>query len=305
MLSNETLLRRLERPVGPVDVVLDTDAYNEVDDQYAIAYLLRSAPDISTKAIYSAPFLNEKSTSPEDGMLKSHAEILKVSSLCGRDDLHEFTFKGSNRFLPDEKTPVVSAAAEDLVKRAMARPDDSPLYVLAIGAITNIASALLLEPAIAGRIVIVWLGGNSVDWPDNLEFNMTQDVAAARIVFGSGAPIVQLPCQGVVTHLTVTKPELEHWLVGKNPLCDHLAGYTISETESYAHGKPWSRVIWDIATVAWLRSDQFTCSRLMPIPVPEYDHRYGLSPDGHLYRYVYYVNRDAIFEDLFGLLTRR
>ena len=34
------LVKRLQRPAHPVDVVLDTDAYNEIDDQYAIAYLL-------------------------------------------------------------------------------------------------------------------------------------------------------------------------------------------------------------------------------------------------------------------------
>ena len=73
---------------------------------------------------------------------------------------------------------------------------EAPLYVVAIGALTNIASALLLEPAIAQRITLVWLGGNAWDWPDNQEFNAFQDVAADRVVFGSGAAVVQLPCQG-------------------------------------------------------------------------------------------------------------
>ena len=50
----------------------------------------------------------------------------------------------------------------DLVARGLGSPDDEPLYVVAIGAITNVASALLTEPALAGKIVVVWLGGHAL-----------------------------------------------------------------------------------------------------------------------------------------------
>ncbi len=70
---------------------------------------------------------------------------------------------------------------------------EKPLYVLAIGAITNVASAILKNPDIIDRIVIVWLGGNVLHWPENKEFNLYQDVAAARIIFECGAALVQLP----------------------------------------------------------------------------------------------------------------
>ena len=78
----------------------------------------------------------------------------------------------------------------------MAQPDDQPLYVVAIGAITNVASALLMKPEIAEKIVLVWLGGHAWTWPDTREFNLIQDVAAARVVFGCGVPLVQLSCMG-------------------------------------------------------------------------------------------------------------
>lgn len=80
----------------------------------------------------------------------------------------------------------------------MAYSAEKPLYVAAIGAITNVASALLLNPEIADRIVIVWLGGHALHWYDNAEFNIRQDVAAARVVFSSGAPLVIMPCMGLV-----------------------------------------------------------------------------------------------------------
>ena len=80
-MTNEMMLKMLERPAGCVDMVLDTDAYNEIDDQFAISYMLRSEEKLNVKAIYAAPFYNPNSTSPEDGMLRSYDEIKKIISL--------------------------------------------------------------------------------------------------------------------------------------------------------------------------------------------------------------------------------
>ena len=79
---------------------------------------------------------------------------------------------------------------------------------------------------------------------------MYQDVAAARVVMQSGVPFVQLPCIGVVSNFTVSKPELEFWLKGKTPLADYLAENTIKAADSYAMGTAWTRVIWDVTAVA-------------------------------------------------------
>ena len=53
-------------------------------------------------------------------------------------------FKGSDTYLTDPERPVHSDAAHDLVEKAMA--SDDLLYVVSIGEITNVASALMLEP---------------------------------------------------------------------------------------------------------------------------------------------------------------
>jgi len=299
----------LEVPKGKIDVVLDTDTFNEIDDQYAIAYMLRSDDKLNTKAIYAAPFFNSHSTSPEDGMERSYNEILKIVSLAGRDDLKSNIFKGSRTYLPDEKTPVVSPAAEDLAKRAMEYSKENPLYVVAIGAITNVASALLINPEIKERIVIVWLGGHAFHFYQPVkEFNMVQDVAAARVIFGCGAPVVQLPCAGVVSAFTVSKPELEYWLKDKNPLADYLARNTIREVEErpgYTE-RVWTRVIWDVTAVAWLlnEKDRFMVSSVEHAVIPEYDNEYAHSSTRHFMRYVYYIKRDALMGDLFAKLLK-
>lgn len=303
---SDTILSRLRAPQGVIDAVLDTDTFNEIDDQFALSYMLRSTERINTRAVYAAPFFNENSNGPEDGMLKSHAEIKTLLTLANREDLIPSAFEGSRGYLPDEKTPVDSPAARDLVARAAAYSPEHPLYVVAIGAITNVASALLMSPAIAENLVIVWLGGHALEWPDTNEFNMMQDVAAARVVFASGAAVVQLPCMGVVDRFTLTEPELHYWLIGKSPLCDHLANATIEAVHRYAKGKPWSRVIWDVTAVAWLLNDddRFMNSRVIPAPIPQYDHHYSLDPRRAPLRYVWNIKRDALMADLIEKLTK-
>lgn len=303
MLTTAQRLTLLECPKGKVDMVLDTDAYNEIDDQFAISYALGAKEKLNLLALYAAPFLNARSQSPLDGMEKSYEEILKLLKLAGE---HTPVFKGSDTYLPNETTPVESPAARDLAARAMAYSPEKPLYVVAIGAITNVASALLMQPEIADRIVVVWLGGHAIDWPDTKEFNMKQDVASARVVFGSGAPLVMLPCMGVVSAFTSTGPELTHWLKGKNALSDYLVEQTVDEANTYAAGRVWSRVIWDVTAVSWLLNDtgKLMQDRLIPTPIPEYDHHYGFDPRRPLCKYVYHIARDALLGDLFAKVTQ-
>lgn len=292
------------RPQGLIDLVLDTDAYNEIDDQFAIAYALSCPDRFRLQAIYAAPFHNRRSTGPADGMEKSYREILKLLRLAGKEQAALPVLRGATAYLPDEHSPVTNLAAEDLVRRAAAYSSERPLYVVAIGAITNVASALLMDPSIADRLVLVWLGGHAYHHTDTAEFNMKQDVAAARVVFNSAVPLVQLPCVGVTDVLTSTGPELRHWLTGRNPLCDYLLEQTVEEAERYAKGKPWSRVIWDVAAMAWLadREGAWLKERPEPRPLPGYDHRYQHPADRPPLNYVYRIHRDLVFEDLFHRL---
>ncbi|MBQ8508588.1 MAG: nucleoside hydrolase [Clostridia bacterium] len=298
-------IKMLESPKGVVDVVIDTDAYNEIDDQFAISYALCSPDRMTVQALYAAPFHNSRSTGPKDGMEKSYDEILKLLTLAKREDLKPLTFRGSVEYLPNETTPVESDAADDLIVRARGYSSENPLYVVALGAITNVASALIKAPDIAEKMVLVWLGGHAWHWNDTAEFNMKQDVAAARVVFGCGVPLVQLPCMGVVSAFTTTKPELEYWFADKNPLADYLAKNTIEEAESYAAGKPWSRVIWDVTAVAWVADrGGLLQSRLDFTPIPEYDHHYGFDTRRPLMRYVTHISRDALMLDLVNRIAK-
>jgi purine nucleosidase len=298
-LSPDRLLERLSPPRGPVSMVLDTDTYNEIDDQFAVVYSLLS-DHLSVEAIYAAPFHNSRSAGPADGMLKSYDEILRLLDRLDHPS-EGFVYHGSERYLEHLKTPVHSEAVDDLIGRATA-PRDGPLYVVAIGAITNIASALLLEPAIAEQIVIVWLGGHPHYWPDTREFNLGQDVLAAQVVFDCGAPVVQIPCKNVAEHLRTTVPEMETYVKGRGSIGDYLYQTFVDYRKDHF---AWSKVVWDISTIGYLNDPEWVPSEIRPSPVLLDNVTWGKEdPSRHPFRVAVDVHRDQVFGDLFRKLAR-
>ena len=305
-ISEDIRVSRLQPPVGKrVRMVLDTDTFNEIDDQFAVVYALEAKDRMDVEAIYAAPFHNNRSTGPADGMEKSYEEIQRLLGMLNQP-ADGLTYRGSDRFLKDQNSPCESDAARDLVRRAMDTPADAdPLYVVAIGAITNVASAILIEPSIVERIVVVWLGGNALYWPSTREFNLSQDIHASRLIFDCGVPLVHVPCQNVVTHLATTLPELRHYLSGAGQIGDYLVEIVDQYRGDHGGSGTWSKVIWDIAAVAWLVSPRFVGTDLVHSPILTDQHTWSRSTSRHLIRTVTGLDRDAIFNDLFRRIRER
>ncbi len=301
-LSAEFRERRLAYPQGRLRMVLDTDTYNEIDDQFALVYALLSPERLKVEAIYAAPFTNDRSTGPGDGMEKSYEEILRLLERL-RVSPEGFVFRGSTAYLAGRAEPERSPAALDLIEKALASPEDDPLYVVAIGAITNVASALLLEPEIIRHIVIVWLGGNPVHVPQVYEFNLGQDPRASAVIFDSGVPLIQIPCLGVASHLLTTKVELEDTIQGRNAISDFLyQRFCEYSSDHFA----WAKEIWDISTIAYLLDEAWIPTMLIPSPVLTEDLEYQAPPPGrHEIRVAWFVRRNPIFSDLFKKLASR
>lgn len=302
--NSATLEQLLAPPTGPVDAVVDSDTYNEIDDQFAVAYAMLSAPRINLEAIYAAPYLNERSTSPADGMQKSYEEIERILSRLKKDP-KGFVYAGSKEFMGAQPRVVPSPAASDLVQRAM-RPRQGPLYVITVGAPTNVSSAILMEPRITSRIVVVWLGGQPYDWPTAREFNLFQDIASSQILHNSRVPLVNIPTRNVSEHLRTTVAEVDHFLKGKSALAEYLRAEfaAFAKWKSPSAGYAWSKVIWDISAVAWLIEPKWVPTKVAPSPVLTAELTYRNEPGRHPVRVATGVNRDAIFNDLFGKLAR-
>jgi inosine-uridine nucleoside N-ribohydrolase len=281
-------------------MVLDTDTYNEIDDQFALVYALIS-PELDVLAVYAAPFKNSRSRGPGDGMEKSYEEILRILSRLGKSP-KGFAFKGSSHYLTDVKQPERSPAAMDLVERARKSSPKDPLYVVAVGAITNVSNAILIDPSIINNIVVVWLGGNGHHWPHQREFNFRQDLNASRVIFDSGVPFVQLPCTPIVTHFTTTVPEMERYVGGRGAIGDYLLKiFKEYRKDHFA----WSKVLWDMTAVGWLINDGWLPSDLVHSPIVTDNYTFSFDPSRHLIRTVNFVRRDPIFRDFFTKLEKQ
>lgn len=338
----ERMKKLAPRKGGILQVIIDSDTYNEVDDQFAITYALMSPERLNVQAVYAAPFssaffaqrLGMSETLPmtadlSEGMQQSLDESRKLHRLLGIDPIGR-TFPGSTEYMKSKDVPVNSEAARDLVKRAMNCEDT--LYVLAIGEITNVASAILMEPEIIKKIVIVWLAGQPLNWPTALEFNLGQDVLASQLILDCGVPLVLVPCMSVASNLTTTASELEYYIKGKSAVGTFLADTVISQLtpdmsnlwlslinvsynkglDDYAGESPKSesmlapsRIIWDISTVAYAVNHNWCPSTIVPTPVLKDDLTWDNSDASrHPMRVVNFVYRDAVFGDMFAKIQK-
>jgi purine nucleosidase len=299
-ISEIQRLKMLEKPPKGVSMVLDTDTFNEIDDQFALVYALLSKESFNLEAVYAAPFSNKRAENAARGMELSYEEILRILDKMDME-AEGLAFKGSSNYLSKDLKPEASPATDDLILRAMQHTPEDPLYVVPIGAITNIANAILLKPEITKNIVVIWLGGHAHNWPNTREFNMMQDKTAANVVFDSGVPLVQYPCMGVVSSFYTSVPEMEEYLEGHNDISEYLLE-TFKDYQKDHFG--WSKIVWDMTAISYLINRDWTPSQLVHAPMVSDFDTYSFDSNRHLIRMVYQIKRDPIFRDFFTKLQK-
>ena len=247
---------------------------------------------------------------PGRGMELSYEEILLVAEKMGIDCADK-VFRGSDRYLASYDEPVTSAAATHLIETARAASAESPLYVLAIGAVTNVASALLLAPEISERIVVVWTAGypTTITNITQPSFNMEQDMLSSQLLFDSGVPLVYLPGFHVGVQLGLSLPEMEAWVRGRGQIGDYLHWLYTNNPHFPLNGitdhfaRSW--IIWDLINFAWLIEPDWVPTRLIDAPYLSDDTRwYRQAAPRHVIREALDINRDAIYRDFFNKLEQ-
>lgn len=303
-------------------VVIDTDAANEIDDQFALAWALLSPTQLDVLAVYAAPFsfAHRRAALPQApvdappfnlpavGMQRSYDEIINVYDKLDLPSSGR-VWRGSAGYLPSANEPLRSDAVDHLIATARSSPPDQPLYVLALGCVTNIASALLLAPDIVDHIVVVWTSGFPSHAPHiNNSFNLEQDLPASQWLLDSGVPHVYLPGYHVGAQLRLSLPEVERYVQGRGPIGNYLHNlFTHNPLWPVLGGdgsKPHSWVIWDVINIAWMLNPEWVPSDLVRTPRLDSERRWQPDPTRHLMREAYGVQRDAIFNDLFAKLER-
>jgi purine nucleosidase len=273
-------------------MVIDTDAKNEIDDQYALALAITSPERFEIEGFVAANFDNARGG--PDGVEKSAREIELVLAKAGMSGRWP-VLRGSDPMQYQHK-PVESEGVDFIIERAMAGSTERPLWVVGLGAATNIASALLKEPRIIERIVVFW--HFRTRWPEKCwNFNVFGDVRAARLVFHS-------PCSFVLfdtgTYLTLPMEESAARLASCGDLGRYLHEYRLTDP---AFQKP-TKGFFDLGDVAALADPGLACWEETDCPEVRQDLVYDFT--GKLGRILrcYHVDRDRTFALLFDRIKR-
>ena len=287
-------------------VIIDTDTYNEMDDQYAIAYALGS-DRINVVAINAAGFYNMRSENFADGMEKSYEEIHRVLKMTKREGTCE-VFRGASKRITEDVNmkPVDNPASRNIIK--VAHESDELVYILATGCITNVTSAILMDPTILDNIFVIWLGGHCLEYPDLGEFNLYQDYRAGQLLINSGVKMLLLPAVGDVGHGTkalLIRREGMNAIKGDSE-CAVFFRETLPEefVGDYYEDGIWERTIWDIAAPAALSvPEAFTISEITA-PVFGDNQRYAFDATRHKILYMEKLNPEVVFADTFACISK-
>ena len=283
-----------KKEIERINVILDTDTYNEADDQFAVSYLIKSQDRFNIEAITVAPYHHDNDISIEEGQEKSYQEVLKICNWLNFDTQSK-VFKGSTDYISNgynEENDAVNKIIETALK-------NERTYIIAIGAITNVALAIKKAPDIIEKIEIIWLGGHSPICNNNKEFNFRQDVQAIKEIFESKIKLTIIPCKGVASNLKISIYELEYYLKGKNELCDYLCNRFYNDG---IHGIQTRRVIWDISVIAYLINKEWFEEKEMDCPKINKDLSYSFNRNDRKIKFVTYLDSDKIYIDLFEKL---
>ena len=187
-----------------VRVIIDTDAKNEGDDDFAILHHLLT-PQFDVRGICATHF-EVKTTQrglPPHSMERSYQEVCRLLNAAHIDDVP--VLHGCTAPLASPEDAPDCEAVEFLIQEAL-RDDPAPLYIAAQGAMTNIAAALNRAPEIASRMTVLWNGGGPYP-AGRPEFNVQQDPIACRVLLDSAVTVWQIP-QDVYARFEVSLSEL-------------------------------------------------------------------------------------------------
>lgn len=306
-------------------IVIDTDLTNEIDDEFALVYALRS--ELNIRGVYAAPYslspqlvaggavselaLNNyretlaefeldldaiETRLPAPGVQRAFDAAEDLVALVGGSHPTDGIFVGADRFLENKDDAILSDAAQHLI--ALLR-DNERVIVVANAALTNIASVVNTAPELSGKMTVIWTGAYPSYWPyENASFNLAQDPDAVRVVFESDAEVIYIPGYFVAEKLVTNLPEIEEKLLGKGPDADKL--YWLYEDHPlFGSHDTKTKVLWDLAGISWLTSPQhFLTKRTQRVTLGD-DWRWEKLV-GRSYFEVSDVLRDDVFKGFYG-----
>jgi purine nucleosidase len=296
-------------------VLLDTDANNELDDQHAIAYMLFSGD------VFDVEGITVNRTRGGGDIEAQAVEAERITTLAGLRRVFP-VFRGANGSFA-EIAPHVgesrfdgASAVNEIIRQAKA--PGSPLVLVPVGKLTNIALALRKEPSIASKVRIVWLGSN---YPEPGEYNQENDEGALQYVLDTDVPfeiaLVRYGTPSGTDHVRVTRDEIHARMPGKGPRVrvpitgrhggkfSTFGDYSVNLFDHIElSGTPPSRALYDMAAVAIVKNPAWAHAR--KIPAPKLENGKWAERPGNARTITLWENfdREAILKDFFATMDR-
>ncbi|MGB5434624.1 MAG: nucleoside hydrolase [Maribacter sp.] len=267
---------QIETTASKINVIFDTDANNELDDQHAQAYL------VFNKATYNVKGITVNATYNGGNVQNHYDEAQRVLELCdlkgaipilkGADGSFE---EISRNFDPN------NFDGQEGIDFLLEETKKDSIVIVAVGKLTNIALALKKDPAFAQRTKIVWLGSN---YPDPGEYNQDNDTIAMNYVLKSTIPFEMVTVRygkpSGTDAVRVTQKEINFRMPGLGPKVkesivgrhggtfNNFGDYSVSLFEHIDyHGDPPSRSLFDMAAVAILKNGAWARKSTIPAPL--------------------------------------
>ena len=290
----------------------DTDMADEIDDQFAFAYCLGSER-INLVSATAEPYHGAYYPRHENGMEKCYYEIHRIRDVCGPSAQNVSIYKGTRTLFTaeDNFAPKDSPAVRRIIETAMNSEDI--VYVLATGPCPNIASAILIEPAIREKMCVIWIGGNLLEHDLCWEFNLIMDYAAGQILLNSGVPLVLIPSQGPKN----VRSGAKELVIGMEDLKaikgngrtqiffrDEFPMLFVRWDNMKNDIGQWRRVLWDVAVPAVLSVPEAFDLKVIPAPVFGDDGKYAFDSTRHKIIYMNGINAEAVLRDCFDSISR-
>ncbi len=221
-------------------IIVDADTGNEVDDFYALARILME-PSVEVMTLNAAHWQTSHWTI--DGSMENSHRLNQ--QLLGEMGLEVKTLRGATARMYDWGDRAQhSAAAYEIIAKAKTSGE---LTILALGALTNVASAVYIEPQIAKKLKVHWLG-TTMDFEKKVlkrnDFNPLMDPYALDFLLDSEVEMHIMPVN-VAVDMQIDFEELE----AKTE--QHFLGkFLLERWITHLDGSRRNRVLWDLALIA-------------------------------------------------------
>ncbi len=298
-----------------INIIIDTDANNELDDQHALAYAFCNADDFNIIGV------TVNSTRVGDGIEGHYREAVRITKLCKAYGIIPIKKGAEGTYAsiqPNLRNDIFDGkeAVDFIIEQSKAYGPGNKLNLVAVGKLTNVALAIARDSTLVKRVKVLWLGSN---YPDPGEYNLENDTSALNPVFQSGVEIdialvaygrtegtdaVKMPISEIEQVMPGQGPEINDSIMGRNGgYFNNFGDYAVNLWQNIElYGEEKTRSLYDLAALVVLKKPKYAKKKTIDCPYwkngkwdPEYSSAYDCG-------FFYDFKKDFILNEFFTSL---